>query len=176
VALFGGPAGAGKSTLARRWCATRPQAAHLELDEIRNLIVSGLADPQETSDLQAAQYRLSVEATCALARAFAAAGLDVAIDDVLEPEAFDRYWRPALAGLPWKLVVLLPSLDDTLARSGGRDKRVRAEHTRIQHASCSGWDAAVLVDTTGLDLEQSLAHVLDRLRRMPVGIPRPTRP
>jgi ABC-type transport system involved in cytochrome bd biosynthesis fused ATPase/permease subunit len=74
IALFGGPAGAGKSTLARAWCATRPQAAHIELDEIRHPIISGRADPQETSELQEAQYRLSVEATCALARAFANGG------------------------------------------------------------------------------------------------------
>jgi predicted kinase len=164
VALFGGPSGAGKSTLARAWCATRPQAAHIELDEIRQLIISGRADPQEPSDLQAAQYRLSVEATCALARAFANSGCDVAIDDVFEPDAFERYWRPQLDGLPWKLVVVLPSLDETLARSARREKRVKEEHTRTQHARCAEWDAAILIDTTGLDLEQSLALALDRLQ------------
>lgn len=162
VALFGGPAGAGKSTLARAWCATRPHAAHVELDEIRHLIVSGRADPQEGSKLQAAQYRLSVEATCALARAFANGGCDVAIDDVFEPDAFKRYWRPNLDGLLWKLIVVLPSLDETLARSTRREKRVREEHTRAQHAHCAEWDESVRIDTTGLDVDQSLALVLDR--------------
>ena len=164
VVLFGGPAGAGKSTLARAWCETRPQAAHIELDEIRHLIVSGRADPQVRSELQAAQYRLTVEATCALARSFTAGGCDVAIDDVFEPAAFDRYWRRQLDGLPWKLVVVLPSLDETLARSARREKRVMAEHTRTQHARCAEWEDGVRIDTTGLDLEQSLALVLDRLR------------
>lgn len=70
MVLFGGPAGAGKSVLARAWCATRRQAAHLELDEIRGLIISGLADPQEAGALQEAQYRLSVQAACTLAHAF----------------------------------------------------------------------------------------------------------
>jgi len=163
VALFGGPAGAGKSTLARAWCATRPQAAHIELDEIRHLIVSGRADPQEASDAQADQYRLSVQATCALARAFAEGGCDVAIDDVFEPDAFERYWRPQLDGLPWKLIVILPSLDETLARSARREKRVREEHTQTQHERCAAWDAGVRIDTTGLDLDRSLALVLDRL-------------
>jgi predicted kinase len=164
VALFGGPAGAGKSTLARAWCATRPQAAHIELDEIRHLIISGRADPQEASDLQAAQYRLSVEATSALARAFANGGCDVAIDDVFEPDAFERYWRLQLDGLLWKLVVLLPSLDETLARTAQREKRVKEDHIRTQHARCAEWDEAVRIDTTDLDLEQSVALVLDRLR------------
>jgi predicted kinase len=103
VALFGGPAGAGKSTLARACAQTRAQAAHVELDEIRDLIVSGRADPQARSDLQGLQYRLSVEATCALARAFANSGCDVAIDDVFEPAAFARDWRRQLEGLAWKL-------------------------------------------------------------------------
>ena len=88
-------------------------AAHIELDEILNLIVSGLADPQEHGERQAAQYLLSVQATCGLARAFNDEGYDVAFDDALEPEAFDRCWQPLLDGLAWKLVVVLPSLDET---------------------------------------------------------------
>jgi len=163
VVLFGGPAGAGKSTLARAWCATRPQAAHLELDEVRSLIISGLADPQEPGDLQEAQYRLSVEATCALARAFVTGGCDMAIDDVFEPDAFERCWRPALDDLPWKLIVILPSLETTLARSRDRDKRVREEHTRTQHARSAAWDEDIRIDTSDLDPDQSLALVLDRL-------------
>ena len=164
LVLFGGPAGAGKSTLARAWCETRARATHVELDEIRQLIVSGRADPQEQGERQASQYRLSVHATCALARAFTAGEFDVAIDDVFEPKAFDRYWRPLLDGLVWKLVVVLPTLDETLARSARREKRVRAEHIRTQHAACAEWDEAVRIDTTGLDPEESLALVLDRVQ------------
>jgi chloramphenicol 3-O-phosphotransferase len=164
VVLFGGPAGAGKSTLARAWCGSRPQAAHLELDEIRQLIVSGLADPQESGDRQEAQYRLSVEATCSLARAFADGGCDVAIDDVLEPDAFETYWRPQLEGTRWQLVIVLPSLDETLARSAGREKRVKEEHTRAQYARSLDWDINTRIDTTGLSPEQSIALLLDRIR------------
>lgn len=167
VALFGGPAGAGKSTLARAWCATRPQAAHLELDEIRGLIVRGLVDPQDTSDLQETQYGLGVAGTCALARSFSIGGCDVAIDDVLEPAAFDRYWRPRLDGMPWKLVIVLPSLAETLARSAQRGKRVREEHIRTQYARCEGWDASVRIDTTGLNVDESLALVFARLSSAP---------
>jgi chloramphenicol 3-O-phosphotransferase len=163
VALFGGPAGAGKSTLARAWCATRAQAAHIELDQIRSLIISGRADPQEPSHLQAAQYRLSVEATCAVARAFTLGGCDVAIDDVLEPDAFEHCWRPRLDGLRWNLIVVLPSLDETLRRSAGRAKRVTEEHVRAQHGRCAAWDETVRIDTTDLDVGQSLALAVARL-------------
>ncbi len=163
VALFGGPAGAGKSTLARAWCAMRERAAHMELDEIRHLIVSGLGDPQKPDDLQEEQYRLSVAATCALARTFVDGGYDVAVDDVLEPRDFAQYWQPRLDGLAWKLVVVLPSLDETLSRSAQREKGVREEHTRAQHARCAEWSLGSRIDTTGLSVEQSLALVLERL-------------
>ena len=89
--MFTGPAGAGKSTLARAWCATRPRAVHVELDEVRHLIVSGLAEPQDAGALQAEQYGTSVAACCALAREFVAAGYDVADDDAVDPETFERH-------------------------------------------------------------------------------------
>jgi predicted kinase len=66
--LLGGPAGAGKSTLARAWCAARGRAAHVQLDEVRHLIVAGRADPQQPGPLQSEQYALSARATMALAR------------------------------------------------------------------------------------------------------------
>jgi len=68
----------------------------IELDDVRNLIISGLADPQQPGDVQEEQYAVSVGAACALARPFTRAGYDVAIDDVLEPAAFERHWRPLL--------------------------------------------------------------------------------
>jgi chloramphenicol 3-O-phosphotransferase len=159
VVLFGGPAGAGKSTLARAWCQNRPNAAHVQLDEVRSLIVSGFADPQEAGAAQDEQYEASVAATCALARAFAEEGHDVAVDDVLEPEKFERYWRRHLEGLDWQLVVVLPSLDTTLARASARSKRVLERHTRAQHASSSAWPASVRLDTTHLSLAESLKLV-----------------
>jgi N-acetylglutamate synthase-like GNAT family acetyltransferase/chloramphenicol 3-O-phosphotransferase len=163
LVLFGGPAGAGKSTLAAAWCATRSRAAHVELDAVRQLIVAGRADPQEGGSVQSAQYALSVRACCALARAFDADGYDVAVDDVLEPAAFEREWRPALAGLEWRLVVLLPRLEEVLARSSGRAKRVREEHSRAQHATCGAWAGEHRIDTTGLSVDESLALLRRRL-------------
>src|SRR5689334_9035453 len=112
LVLFGGPAGAGKSTLARAWCQTRARAVQIELDEIRALIVAGRADPQQPGQLQHEQYTLSVAACISLARPFLDAGYDVAIDDVLPPDAFERDWRPLLAGLDWRVVIVLPTLEE----------------------------------------------------------------
>jgi predicted kinase len=134
--LFGGPAGAGKSTLARAWCATRPRAAHVELDEVRHLIVAGRADPQAPGAPQSEQYALSVRACCALARVFLEDAYDVAVDDVLEPAAFERYWRPHLAGMDWRLVVILPVLEEVLHPRRGVRPLPRAQRA-LRRATAS---------------------------------------
>jgi chloramphenicol 3-O-phosphotransferase len=162
--LFGGPAGAGKSTLAAAWCRTRPLAAHVEIDAIREFLISGFSDPQTITDSRDLEYRLEVTAACTLARTFIAAGCDVAIDDVLEPDAFERFWRPQLTGLTWKLVIVLPELNETLARSVRRQKWVRPDFTRVQHARCSEWPSELRIDSTGLTVDESLELVLDRFR------------
>jgi len=167
LTLFGGPAGAGKSTLAEAWCATRRRAVHLQLDQIRRLIVSGRADPQHAGELQREQYATSVAATCALARVFSASEYDVAIDDVFEPDSFDAIWTPQLDGLDWQFVVILPSLESALARARGRSKKVPVQLTRAQHVSCSRWPAACCLDTTGLDIPTSLKLVIGYLARTP---------
>jgi chloramphenicol 3-O-phosphotransferase len=155
--LIGGPAAAGKSTLARAWCATRYRAVHLELDTIRAFIIGGAADPQEPGELQTEQYLLSVRACAALAQVFLDAGYDVVLDEVFPPSVFEATWKPLLTGLDWRLVIVLPSLAEVLRRSRGREKRVREEHSRAQYVACQSWPKQLRIDTTGLPVEQSLA-------------------
>jgi hypothetical protein len=126
--------------------------------------VGGLADPQLPGHIAEQQYDLSVEAALAQARAFAARGYDVAVDDVLTPEGFARFWLPRLDGLDWRLLVVLPSLAKTLDRWQARDKRVMEHHTRAQHAAVSGWPAERVIDTSGLDVAGSVRLLEARLR------------
>ena len=160
--LLGGPAGAGKSTVATAWCHTRQRAVRIDLDQVRDLIVAGRADPQILTSLQVEQYELSVQACVALARVFLAAGYDVALETVFEPEDLPA-WRPVLAGLAWHLVVLRPSLPATLARSRARAKRVLEEHTIAQHVRTGGWSANLQIDTTNLSVERTVELINLRL-------------
>ena len=156
MVVFAGPAGAGKSTLAKAWCATRHRAVHVELDEVRHLIVSGRADPQEPGPLQRQQHGTSVAACCALVREFVASGYDVAVDDAVDPEGFERYWLPRLWGIEFSVVVVRPSLEAVLERGAGRSKRVRPDVVREQHAATSRWPTRLTIDTTGQSVEESL--------------------
>ncbi len=159
LVLIGGPASAGKSTLATAWCATRRRSARIDLDQVREMIVGGRADPQIFTELQAEQYRLSVRACVALALVFIEAGYDVAIDEVFPPDAFESEWRPLLVGIGWRLVIVLPSLESTLERSRRREKRVMEQHTRDQRGVSLAWAEEYRVDTTGLSVEESLTLV-----------------
>ena len=161
--LVGGPAGAGKSTVATAWCRTRQRAVRIDLDEVRDLIIAGRADPQVLTPLQVEQYELSVQACVALARVYLAAGYDVALETVFEPEDFAQRWRPILAGLDWHLVVLRPSLPATLARSRTRAKRVLEEHTIAQHERTGAWSPDLQLDTTDLSVERTLEIINHRL-------------
>jgi hypothetical protein len=131
LVLFGGPAGAGYSTLAAAWCGTHARAVHIELDRVRELIVAGRADPQQPTALAGKQYALSVAASLATARVFLAAGYHVAIDDV----------------------------EETLHQSALREKRVLAEHPRSQFAATGEWPERFRMHTTNQSIAESLARV-----------------
>lgn len=150
--------------MSAAWCRTRQRAVRIDLDQIRDLIVAGRADPQVLTPLQAQQYHTSVKACVALARVFVANGYDVALETVFEPDDFAQRWRPLLAGLPWHLVVLRPSLPVTLTRSRSRSKRVLEAHTRTQHAEVGRWSGDVQLDTTELSVARTVEIINNRLR------------
>ncbi len=172
--LFAGPAGAGKSTLARAWCQRRRAAVAIDFDKVRELIVSGRADPQEPGQRQAAQYVTSARAAAALAHAFSRDGYDVTIDDVFYPGDFTDIWRPLLRGLPWKMVVIRPSLRVTLERGAARGKFVRPDLVHEQHSVSGQWPSQVIVDTTKLSAVESLTEIDRVLARQDFATTAPT--
>ena len=157
IVLFGGAAGVGKTTIARLWCESRRRSVHIQLDDVRDLIISGRVDPQIPSLDQSAQYSDSVAACAGLARSFACAGYDVAIDDVFEPDPTRQLWLPQLDGLDVRFVALHPPLDAVLMRASARQKRVSAHHIRSQHAAMDGWPISHRIDSGKQTPVQTLA-------------------
>lgn len=156
LALFGGAAGAGKSTVVAGWCATRSRAVHVQLDRMRECIVQGRADPLVPGEPAGEQYALSARACIAAARPFLAAGYDVAIDDVFPPPAFTAHWQPRLEGLDWRLLIVHPELEVVLERGAARIKHVPAAIVREQHAVCERWPEPRRLDTSGFTIEDSV--------------------
>jgi predicted kinase len=157
IVLFGGSAGSGKTTVARLWCKRQPRAVHLELDSIRDLIVSGQVDPQIFNEDQAHQYEANARACSAVAKSFDEDGFAVAVDDVFEPEVTRMVWGPELVGLDVRIVILHPALSIAISRGIARSKRVEEHHIRAQHEAVGQWPKGIRVDSSALDPSQTIA-------------------
>ncbi|MFJ1705238.1 AAA family ATPase [Kitasatospora sp. NPDC088346] len=167
--LLIGPAGAGKTTVARHWAERRPTAtAHISLDDVREWVQAGFANPQSGwNTASEAQYRLA-RRTCGFAcRNYLANGISCIIDDAVFPD------RPAIGLGGWKRhigpgmipVVLLPGLDSVLARNARRsgNRRLSDEEVARIHGRMAGWRTSGLpiIDNSQLDVGATAA-ALDR--------------
>ncbi|MEV5971204.1 AAA family ATPase [Streptomyces sp. NPDC051921] len=166
--LLIGPAGAGKTTVARHWAARRPvPTAHISLDDVREWVCSGFADPQSGwNEHSEAQYRLARRTCGFAARNFLANGISCILDDAVFPDwpvvglgGWKRHVGPGL--LP---VVLLPGLDVVLERNAERsgNRRLSDEEVAAIHGRMAGWYGSGLpiIDNSTYDVETT-ARVLD---------------
>ncbi|OKI54776.1 AAA family ATPase [Streptomyces sp. MJM1172] len=166
--LLIGPAGAGKTTVARHWASTRPvPTAHVSLDDVREWVCSGFADPQAGwNDHSEAQYRLARRTCGFAARNYLANGISCILDDAVFPD------RPVVGLGGWKRhvgphllpVVLLPGLEIVLERNAERsgNRRLSDEEVARIHGRMAGWYGSGLpiIDNSHLDVEAT-ARALD---------------
>ncbi|WP_406181383.1 AAA family ATPase [Streptomyces sp. NBC_01006] len=171
--LLIGPAGAGKTTVARHWASTRPvPTAHVSLDDVREWVCSGFADPQAGwNDHSEAQYRLARRTCGFAARNFLANGISCILDDAVFPDrpvvglgGWKRHVGPAL--LP---VVLLPGLEIVLERNAARsgNRRLSDEEVARIHGRMAGWYGSGLpiIDNSDLDVEATSRALDEALAR-----------
>ncbi|MFF5976091.1 AAA family ATPase [Streptomyces sp. NPDC012769] len=168
--LLIGPAGAGKTTVARHWAGRRSvPTAHISLDDVREWVCSGFADPQSGwNENSEAQYRLARRTCGFAARNFLANGISCILDDAVFPDwpvvglgGWKRHVGPGL--LP---VVLLPGLDVVLERNAERsgNRRLADEEVAAIHGRMAGWYGSGLpiIDNSTYDVETT-ARVLDEV-------------
>lgn len=115
LVLTGGPA-VGKTTCGRALASGRPQAAFVDVDDLRQLVIAGAAASWEGQE-GVAQLDLGARNACALGRNLIAAGFDTVIADVLTPATCETYRQE----LPGCLVVHLRiSLAEARQRAASR--------------------------------------------------------
>ncbi|MEU6357786.1 Pro-rich N-terminal domain-containing protein [Streptomyces sp. NPDC047072] len=176
--LLIGPAGAGKTSVAKYWADhRRVPTAHISLDDVREWVRSGFADPQSGwNDHSEAQYRLARRTCGFAARNFLANGISCILDDAVFPD------RPVVGLGGWKRhvgpgllpVVLLPGLEIVLERNAERsgNRRLTDEEVARIHGRMAGWYGSGLpiIDNSQLDVPQT-ARVLDDVLSRSIASP-----
>ncbi|WP_448321497.1 AAA family ATPase [Streptomyces sp. CO7] len=166
--LLIGPAGAGKTSVAKYWAGhRRVPTAHVSLDDVREWVRAGFADPQTGWNEQSeTQYRLARRTCGFAARNFLANGISCVIDDAVFPD------RPVVGLGGWKRhvgpgllpVVLLPGLEVVLERNAQRsgNRRLTDEEVARIHGRMAGWYGSGLpiIDNSQLDVPAT-ARLLD---------------
>ncbi|WP_086730889.1 Pro-rich N-terminal domain-containing protein [Streptomyces carpinensis] len=176
--LLIGPAGAGKTSVAKHWAEhRRVPTAHISLDDVREWVRSGFANPQSGwNDSSEAQYRLARRTCGFAARNFLANGISCILDDAVFPD------RPVVGLGGWKRhvgpgllpVVLLPGLDVVLERNAERtgNRRLTDEEVARIHGRMAGWYGSGLpiIDNSQLDIPTT-ARVLDEVLSRAIASP-----
>ncbi|MGV9349535.1 Pro-rich N-terminal domain-containing protein [Streptomyces spiralis] len=176
--LLIGPAGAGKTSVAKHWAEhRRVPTAHISLDDVREWVRSGFANPQSGwNDNSEAQYRLARRTCGFAARNFLANGISCILDDAVFPD------RPVVGLGGWKRhvgpgllpVVLLPGLDVVLERNAERtgNRRLTDEEVARIHGRMAGWYGSGLpiIDNSQLDVPTT-AHLLDEVLARAIASP-----
>lgn len=166
-----GPPAVGKSTTGKALASKFNRSIHIPVDDIRNMVVSGLVLPgQEWSPELVQQLTLARETAIHMALHYQKAGFAVVIDDFVDPNQLREYQTFQTAARIHKFV-LYP--DQATAhtrnfhRSGddpGRayiDEGIRFVYQQLdlmmEHLNSNGW---IILDTTELSIEETVAEIL----------------
>lgn len=123
VWLITGIPGAGKTSVSKQLAARLPRTAHVEVDLLREMVVSGYLapgkEPKATSD---AQLELGARNAALIADSFMAAGFTPLVDDVVLHLQLAQY-RQVLSRWPIRLVVLAPTVEVAMERDRKREEK-----------------------------------------------------
>lgn len=167
IFLIVGPPAVGKSTTSRALAARFARSIHIGVDDLRDMVVSGLVLPSATwSDELAQQINFARGTAVHMALKYREAGFAVVIDDFWDPNHPTDY-QALLNQTNIRKIVLYPAQAEAhrrnLQRSGDSpargyiDEGIRIVYQQLNpilaQLAEAGWQ---IVDTTALDVEETV--------------------
>jgi predicted kinase len=162
-----GPPAAGKTTVAAEIMRRCEKGVVIPVDDMREWVRAGISQSIHWTDETARQFELAENAACDVARRYIEAGFDVVIDHCRNLKTWDELARARLDDLNPLKVVLIPSLEENLARNHARtnkdfdprvlDDIIRGMSEPTRTGVPSGWRA---VDSTGMTVEATVDLIL----------------
>lgn len=165
IVIVSGPSGAGKSSVCEALCERYDRTVHLETDWFFETIRMGRINPMQPASNE--QNMMIARAVARAATAYAERRYGVFIDGVIGPHLLPIYIEELrMAGVPVQFVLLLPSLEITLARVAPRDsvRRMQEPLHRELHRQfvANGPFAGCTIDTSGMTALETADVVMER--------------
>ena len=171
--MVGAPA-VGKSTTGRVLAAKFPKSIHIKVDDVRDMVVSGLVYPGHWTPALIEQLSVARESATAMARIYHNAGFAVIIDDFYDPQSNLTEYQALQNEFLVHKILLYPNegaaLERNLKRSGPGEvseyiaNGVRAVYdylrTAITELKNQGW---IVLDTTIQDPEATATQIIERI-------------
>jgi predicted kinase len=170
IVLIMGPPGAGKTTIARQVAKHFPKSLHIQVDDLRDMMVNGAALPDGGFTEEAdRQFQWVRAAAIYMAKLYAERGVFVVIDDVSVPGHFQDHYSMLFDHPDVQRILLLPTANNLIERM--RKRGNPWDHVLIEHVP---WlysflepmpkDDWIVLDTSDWTIEQTVSEVLARLR------------
>ena len=171
IIFITGMSGSGKSTISRGVAEYFPQAMHLDVDQLRHMMVTGRAKPGQPDvapEEWVKQLQLARSTATYMANLYASQGVDVVIDDFCWPPNFPEYYAALFENPAVHRVLLLPNqaaLAERIVKRGGTFadvfvKNIPYVYDYMEAMPKAGW---IVLDSSDWTIEQTVHEVLVRI-------------
>jgi chloramphenicol 3-O-phosphotransferase len=173
IFLITGTPGAGKSSVSTALMKRFPFGLHIPVDDLREWVVSGLADPVPVWTAETTrQFRIARQAAVQTARLYIDAGFAVAIDDVILPSEAREMFVAPLSGYTLHKILLKPTVETAQSRNATRTNKTYDTSSLVQTIDSvhqmmppsvyarAGW---TVIDSTHLTLDETVDTILSQI-------------
>ncbi|MFF3128481.1 AAA family ATPase [Streptomyces sp. NPDC057908] len=160
--LLTGIPGSGKTTVAAALAGRLRMSAHIEVDALQLMIVSGGQWPSSAENAEAdRQIFLRARNACLLADSFVRASFIPVLDDVVVRHAHLDFYRTTLAAVPLHIVILAPGPAVAWQRNQAREKVLTTDWSPLDEAMRSELgQQGTWIDNTALTVEETVEAIL----------------